>query len=84
MEDWKEQHKVLLDPVLYTKVKGICRIKGITIEEWVNDALRGAIKDTPEAIEAQIQAIREAGSNNHPTWIVEGMLREFESWRRRD
>ena len=82
MTDWKEEHKVLLDPLVYAKVKGIAKVKGVTIEEWVNESLREAVREAPEAAEARMQAIRQASECNAPAWIVEGMLREFESWRR--
>ena len=82
VEDWKKQYQVYLDPTVYAKIKGIARIREMTVEEWVNEALRKAVGDSPEAVEAKLQAIREAATNDHPVWLVEGMLREFESWRR--
>ena len=82
IDDWKTQYQVCLDPTVYEKIKGIARIREMTIEEWVDEALRKAVGDSPEAVEAKLQAIREAGTKNHPAWIVEGMLREFESSRR--
>ena len=84
MTDWKEEHKVLIDPLVYTKVKGIAKIEGVTVEEWVNQTLREAVRQDPKATEALMQTIREAGNVNAPSWIVEGMLQEFESWRRRE
>ena len=81
-DDWKKQYQVCLDPTVYAKVKGIARIREMTIEEWVDEALRKAVGDSPEALEAKERAIREATTHGHPIWIVEGMLREFESWRR--
>lgn len=80
----KEGRKVALDPLVYAKVKGIARIKGMTIEEWVNESLRDAVREAPEATEAVLESIRKAGEVNAPVWIVEGMLQEFESWRRRE
>lgn len=82
MTDWKEEHRVLLDPLVYAKVKGIAKVKGTTIEEWVNETLRRAVGEAPEAREALLETIRKAGEVNAPVWIVEDMLREFESWRR--
>lgn len=82
MSDWKEEHKVLLDHLIYVKVERIARIKGMSIEEWVNESLRKAVVEAPEATEARMQAIRQAAECNAPVWIVEDMLREFESWRK--
>ena len=52
MDDRKDEHRVLLDPLIYAKVKGIAHIKGVTTEEWVNESLRRAVIDAPEAMEA--------------------------------
>ena len=84
IDSGKEDWKVALDPLVYAKVKGIATVKGVTIEEWVNESLRNAVREAPEATEAILQAIRQAGECNAPVWIVEGMLQEFESWRRRE
>ena len=79
MEDWKEEHRILLDPLVYAKVKGIARIKGVTTEEWVNESLRKAVREAPEAMEAMLQAIREAPEGDIPAVDIEQMLREIES-----
>ena len=79
MEDSKEEHGVTLDPLIYTKVKGIARIKGVTIEQWVNETLHNAVREAPEATEATMRVIREAAKVNAPTADIEQMLREIES-----
>ena len=83
-ERGKEQIQVVLDPLVHAKVKSIAKIEGITVEEWVNKTLREAVRQDPKATEALMQTIREAGNVDAPAWIVEGMLQEFESWRRRE
>lgn len=83
-ERGKGQTQVVLDPLVHSKVKSIAKLEGVTVEEWVNEALREAVRQDPKATEALMQAIREAGNVNAPSWIVEGMLQEFESWRRRE
>lgn len=82
MEGWKDKYPVPIDHLIYAKVKGIAKVKGVTIEEWVNESLRKAVVEAPEATEARMQAIRQAAECNAPVWIVEDMLREFESWRK--
>ena len=80
-DDWKKQYQVCLDPTVYAKVKGIARIQEMTIEEWVDEALRKAVGDSPEAIEAKLQAIREASKHNFPIEDVEEMIREIHGER---
>ena len=78
MTDWKEDSKVLLDPLVYAKVKGIAKVKGVTIEEWVNESLRKAVDDSPEAIEARLQAIQEIASRyQFPMEEIEEMVQEI-------
>ena len=81
MDDWEKQFQVGLDPTLYAKIKGIARIRETTVEEWVDEALRKAIGDSPEAVEAKLQAIREAAEHNYPIADVEEMIREIHGQR---
>ncbi len=79
MEGWKEKYPVQIDHLVYAKVERIARIKGMSIEEWVNQSLRQAVKEAPEAAEALRQVIREAGECNAPTADIDQMIREIES-----
>ena len=79
MEARKDDHRVLLDPLVYAKVKGIARIKGVTTEEWVNESLQKAVREAPEAMEATLRAIREGPEGDIPAVDIEQMLREIES-----
>ena len=79
MEDWKEEHRILLDPLIYAKVKGIAKVKGVTIEEWVNESLRHAVKEAPEAREALLRSIHKAPKGDMPEVDIEQMLKEIES-----
>ncbi len=83
MECGKEETRVVLEPLVHAKVKSIAKLDGVSVEEWVNKILREAVRTDPKATEALMQTIQEAGDVNAPAWIVEGMLQEFESWRRR-
>ncbi len=76
-DDWKKQYQVYLDPTIYAKIKGIARIREMTVEEWVDEALRKAVGDSPEAVEAKLQAIREASKHNFPITDIEEMIREI-------
>ena len=80
-DDWKKPYQVYLDPTVYAKVKGIARIREMTIEEWVDEALRKAVGNSPEAVEAKLQAIREASKHNFPIEDVEEMIREIHGER---
>ncbi len=79
INDGKEDHRVALDPLVYAKVKGIAKVKGVTIEEWVNESLRMAVREAPEAEHAILQTIRRAAEVNAPTADIEQMIREIES-----
>ena len=83
MEGGKEEIQVVLEPLVHAKVKSIAKLEGVSVEEWVNKTLREAVRTDPKATEALMQTIQESGNVNAPAWIVEGMLQEFESWRRR-
>ena len=79
MADWKDKYPVPIDHLIYVKVERIARIKEISIEQWVNESLRKAVVEAPEAAEAMRQVIYEAGEVNAPTADIEQMLREIES-----
>ena len=66
MDEWKEHYRVFLEPPVYQKVKGVARIREMSIEEWVNETLREAVREAPEAVEATLQAIKEAGDEKPP------------------
>ena len=76
-DDWKKQYQVCLDPTVYAKINGIARIKNMTVEEWVDQALRNAIGDSPEAVEAKLQAIHKASQYQFPMDLIEEMVREI-------
>ena len=81
-DDWKKQYQVCLDRTVYEKIKGIARIREMTIEEWVNEALRMAVGDSPEAVEARVKAILEISSKDQfPMNEIEEMVREIHSER---
>lgn len=79
LEDWKDKYPVQLDHLIYAKAKGIAKVKGVTIEEWVNETLRKAVREAPEATEALLQSIRRASEVNAPTADIDQMIREIES-----
>lgn len=78
MDGWKEPYRVFLDPVVYEKAKSMSRIREMTIEEWVDETLRKAVGDSPEAVEAKVQAILEVSSKyQFPIDEIEEMIREI-------
>ena len=68
-----------LNHLVYAKITGIARIREMTVEEWVNETLRKAVREAPEATEAMLRAVREAGEVNAPTADIEQMLQEIEA-----
>ena len=79
MEVWKDKYPVEIDHLIYVKVERIARIKGVSIQEWVNESLLKSVVEAPEAAEAMRQVIYEAGKVNAPTADIEQMLQEIES-----
>ena len=79
IDDWKKHYQVYLCPTVYAKVKGISKIRKMTVEEWIDETLRKAVREAPEATEAMLQAIGEAAKFNGPTADIEQMLKEIES-----
>ena len=77
--DWRTQHQVRLDHLVYAKIKGIARIREMTIEEWVDETLRKAVREAPEATEAMLEAINRPGNPDIPSPDIEQMLREIEA-----
>ena len=79
MGEWKWRHPVNLDNTVYSKIEGIARIRNITVEEWVHEALRKAIYECPEAVEAKLKAIEKTSEHNCPEADIEQMLKEIEA-----
>ena len=79
MEEWKDKYPVLLDHLIYAKAKGIAKVKGVTVEKWVNESLRKAVREAPEASEALLRSIHEAPQGDMPEVDIEQMLKEIES-----
>lgn len=79
MAGWKDKYPVPIDHLIYAKVKGIAKVKGVTIEEWVNESLRKAVREAPEAKEALLRSIHKAPKGDMPEVDIEQMLEEIES-----
>ena len=77
--EWRTQRQVCLDHLVYAKIKGIARIQEMTVEEWVNETLRKAVREAPEATEAMLEAINRPGNPDIPSPDIEQMLREIEA-----
>ena len=80
--DWRAEYQVCVDPLVYAKIKGIARIREMTVEEWVDETLRKAVGDSPEAVEAKVQAILEIASKyQFPMDEIEEMVQEIHDER---
>ena len=78
IDDWKKQYQVYLCPTVYAKVRGISKIREMTVEEWVDETLRKAVREAPEATEALLRSIHEAPKGDMPEVDIEQMLKEIE------
>ncbi len=79
IDDWKKPYQVYLCPTVYAKAERISKIRNMTVEEWIDETLRKAVREAPEATEAMLQAISEAAKFNGPTADIDQMLKEIES-----
>jgi len=73
--------QVLLDEEEYKEYQRIARKQGMSLAEWVRQALRRARSDHPDSVDAKLRAIAEASRHSYPTADIEDMLREIDSGR---
>ena len=79
----KKRLQVQLDADEYVAVHGAARREGVTVSEWVREALRRACKDErPQAVEAKLRVIADASRHEFPTADIDIVLQEIEAGRR--
>ena len=71
--------QVLLDDEEYFEIQRLTQRDGVTVSDWVRQALRKARSDTPRSVDANLRAIEKVTKINGPTADIEVMLREIES-----
>lgn len=71
--------QVLFDDGEYRKLQDAARRRGLTLAEWVRQALRAARRDVPtESVDRKLAAIRAATAHTYPTADIDRMLQEIE------
>ena len=68
---------VLLDDEEYREIQGIASRQGLTVAEWVRQALRRARCDASGSVDSKLRVIDEASRHTFPTADIEVMLREM-------
>jgi len=67
--------QVLIEDVEYRKIQGVAKRNGMTLAEWVRQALRAAFRDEPLGDQdKKLAAVRAAASFQFPTGDIEQML----------
>jgi len=69
--------QILLDDEEYRAIQGAARRQGVTVAEWVRQALRQAQCTHRRTVDAKLRAIAEASRHQFPTADIEDMLREI-------
>jgi len=75
--------QVLLDEDEYSSIREAAYSQGMTVSEWVRQALRRARDDQPGTAEAKLRAIADASRHSFPTADIETMLTEIEAGQQR-
>jgi hypothetical protein len=71
--------QVLVDDLEYRRIQRLARRRGMTLAEWVRQALRAACREEPlRDPEKKLAAIRSAARHEFPTADVERMLEQIE------
>ena len=75
--------QVLLDEDEYSSIREAAYSQGMTVSEWVRQALRRAKDDQPGTAESKLRAIADASRHSFPTADIETMLAEIEAGQQR-
>lgn len=71
--------QVLLDQSEYDRLQGAAKSRGLSLAEWVRQALRAAYRREPrQDPDKQLAAIRAAARNEYPAGEIDQMLSEIE------
>ena len=72
--------QVVMDEQEYDALKRKAEGRGLTLAEWVRQALRRASRQEPiEKADRKLAAVRAAVRHSFPTGDIDQMLREIES-----
>ncbi len=70
--------QVLLDDEEYREIQGVARRQGLTVADWVRQALRRARIDAQGTVDSKLRVIAAASRHSFPTADIEVMLQEIE------
>lgn len=72
--------QVLFDEAEYDRMRSLARDKGMTVAEWVRQAVRKAASEQPAgSVERKLAALRKALAFEFPTADIDQMNAEIES-----
>jgi len=71
---------VLLKDPEYREIQRIARLRGMSIAQWVRQALDVARRREPvESVGRKLEAVRNAARHDYPSADIDTMLAEIES-----
>jgi predicted transcriptional regulator len=71
--------QILIDDAEYRRIQRIARKRGMTVAEWVRQALRRVYRREPLGdADRKIASVRAASSHEFPTAEIDRMLAEIE------
>ena len=71
--------QIVLSDEEYLEVHAVARKQGLTVAEWVRQALRKARNGQSGIAEIKLQAIAKASQHEFPTADIDVMIEEIES-----
>jgi transposase-like protein len=70
--------QVLIDEAEYKRIQRVARRNGMTLAEWVRQALRSAFREEPlGGRDKKLATVRAAASHEFPTADIDQMLDEI-------
>ena len=75
--------QVLLDEEEYREIQNIARKQGVTLAEWVRQALRQARSDYSDSVADKLRVLSDAYRYEFPTADIDVMLEEIDAGQRR-
>ncbi|MEE9280639.1 MAG: antitoxin [Myxococcota bacterium] len=70
--------QVLIDDAEYRRIQHIARLRGLTLAEWVRQALRAAYREEPRGNRnKKLAAVRAAAAHEFPTADSDQLLAEI-------
>ncbi len=70
--------QVLIDEAEYKRIQRVARRRGMTLAEWVRQALRSAFREEPlSGRDKKLATVRAAANQEFPTADIDQMLDEI-------